>query len=110
MNFYIGNSIDKVTLSDDNTLFEEDLQRYIYKIKDNNHINMEKLYSIDPYSDVEISVQDIPEIVGICKYILKNSLLDKYEEVDEAIESINDLIYRAETAFKMGVGLVSIGD
>lgn len=110
MNFYIGNSIDNVDLSDYNVEFSDELVNFIYKLRDKGSFDMSKLYEIDPYDDIEIPNKDVFEIIKICKYILDLSLLEEYEEYDEGNQMLKGLLEIAECAIKKGMGLISIGD
>ncbi len=46
--------------------FSVKLLEYIYNLRNKESFDMNKLYEIDPYDDVEISTQDIPIIINIC--------------------------------------------
>ena len=110
MNFYIGNSIDNVELSDFNVEFNDELINFIYKLRDKSSSDMGKLYEIDPYDDIEIPNKDVFEIIKICRCILDLSLLKDYEEYDEGNQMLKELLEIAECAIKKGKGLISIGD
>ncbi|MGN0386185.1 MAG: hypothetical protein ACI4EX_09905 [Lachnospiraceae bacterium] len=71
---------------------------------------MRKLYEIDPYGDVEISKNDLPQIIKVCNYILETFLLQTYEEPDEGNQMLKDLVEIAQKALSGDLGLVSIGD
>ncbi|WP_077609163.1 hypothetical protein [Clostridium sp. Marseille-P2415] len=110
MNFYIGDSIDNMELSDSNVEFNDELINFIYKLRDKSSFDMSKLYEIDPYDDIEIPNKDVFEIIKICRYILDLSLLEDYEEYDEGNQMLKELLKLAECAIKKGKGLISIGD
>ena len=110
MNFYIGDSIDNIDLSDSNVEFSDDLINYIYKLRDKSSFDMSKLYEIDPYDDIEIPNKDVFEIIKICKHILDLSLLENYKEYDEGNQMLKELLEIAESAIKKNIGLISIGD
>ncbi len=110
MNFYIGNSIDEINEQDVNVEFSDELIDFIYKLKEQVSFDMSKLYEIDPYDDVEISKNDLFQIVEICNYILDTSLLQNYGETDEGNQMLRDLIEITQKAMSRDLGLVSIGD
>lgn len=108
MNFYIGNSIDEIDKQDVNVEFSDELIDFIYKISGRVSFDMSKLYKIDPYDDVEVSKNDLPQIVEICKYILDSALLQDYEEPDEGRKMLQDLLKIIKKATARELGLVSI--
>ena len=109
MNFYIGNNISDIKVEERNAIFSDDLSNYIYKIRNNVDIDMSVLYSIDPYSDVELSLDKVKEIVKICKYLLDNDLISGFDD-EYAIEDLENVISIGEEAIRENKGLVSIGD
>ena len=110
MNFYIGNSIGKIDKQDVNVEFSDKLINFIYKLRGQVSFDMSKLYEIDPYDDVEVSENDLSQIIEICNYILDASLLQNYEELEEGNQMLQDLVEIAQKAISRGVGLISIGD
>ena len=110
MNFYIGNSIDEIDEQDVNIEFSDELIEFIYKMSGRVSFDMSKLYKIDPYDDVEISKNDFPKIVKICKSILDSALLQGYEKPDEGRQMLQDLLEIIKKATTRRLGLVSIGD
>lgn len=110
MHFYLGNSIDEINVNDTNVEFSDELIDYIYKLSKHTLYNMSKLYGIDPYDDVEIPKNDLSEIIEICNYLLNLSMLKNYDEKDEGIQMLQNLIQIATSAVEMDIGLVSIGD
>ena len=110
MNFYIGNSIDEVDAQDVNVEFSDELIDFIYKLSRQVSFDMSKLYKIDPYDDVEVSKNDLSQIIEVCNYILGASLLQDYEEPDEGNQMLQDLVEIAQKAMSRNIGLVSIGD
>ena len=82
MNFYLGESLEDIKYNKD-VEFSDELIEYIYNIRNQSSIDMSKLYNIDPYSDVIIHRDDLPQIVEICKYLIETSLIDNYEDIDE---------------------------
>ena len=110
MNFYIGNSIGKIDKQDVNVEFSDKLIDFIYKLRGQVSFDMSKLYDIDTYDDVEVSENDLSQIIEICNYILDASLLQNYEELEEGNQMLQDLVEIAQKAISRGVGLISIGD
>ncbi len=110
MNFYIGNSIDEIDEQDVNVEFSDELIDFIYKMSGQVSFDMSKLYEINPYDDVEVSKNDLSQIVEICNYILDTSLLQNYEEPDEGNQMLRDLVKITQRAMSRDLGLVSIGD
>ena len=110
MNFYIGDSIDEIDEQDVNVEFSDELIDFIYKMSGRVSFDMSKLYKIDPYDDVEVSKNDLPQIVEICKYILDSALLQDYEKPDEGRQMLQDLLEIIKKATIRELGLVSIGD
>lgn len=110
MNFYIGNSIHEINVRDENIEFSDELMGFIYKVDKQVLFGMNKLYDIDPYGDVEISKEDLQDIIQICNYLLNSSLLHGYNDELEGIESLKNLIDIAQEALRRNLGLVSIGD
>lgn len=110
MNFYIGNSIDEINEQDYNIEFSDELIDFIYKMNEKVAFDMHKLYEINPYDDVEISKNDLRQIIQICMYILDNKLLHDYEEPDEGNQMLKDLVELAQKALSKDLGLISIGD
>jgi hypothetical protein len=110
MNFYIGNSIEEINEQDYNIEFSDDLINYIYQIRNNVSCDMSKLYQINPYSDVEVSQNDLPQIIAICKYILDTEMLKNYDESNEGTHMVEDLLDIAQNALSRNLRLISIGD
>ena len=110
MNFYIGNSINEINEQDFNVEFSDELIDYIYKMRERTSCDMSKLYQIDPYDDVEVSKNDLQQIAEICKYILVTDVLQSYDEPNESLQMVQDLLEIIKKALKRNSGLVSIGD
>ncbi|MCH5281427.1 MAG: hypothetical protein J1E61_08145 [Lachnospiraceae bacterium] len=110
MNFYIGNSIAEFHEQNRNVEFSDELIDFIYRLKGQAEIDMSTLYEIDPYADVEISVNDLSQIIDICHYILKESLIQDYEDPIEGEKMLKELSEMAKEAASKGMGLLSIGD
>ncbi len=110
MNFYIGNSINEIDINDDNIEFSDELIGFIYKLSLQTSYQMNELYKINPYDDIEISNMDLPRIIEISNYILSEALLESYDKPDEGNRMLMDLINIAQKALKKNLGLISIGD
>lgn len=110
MNFYMGNSVDEIDGQDNNVEFSDELIDFIYKLRRRASVDMHKLYEINPYADVEISKNDLQEIIEICEYILETELLHAYEEPYQGNLMLQDLVEIAQKAISNNLGLVSIGD
>ncbi|MCH5258830.1 MAG: hypothetical protein J1F18_03700 [Lachnospiraceae bacterium] len=110
MNFYIGNSIDKIDIQGDNVKFSDELIDFIYKLSKQVSFDMSKLYEINPYEDVVVPANDLSQIIEICNYILDGSLLQNFEEPDEGNLMVGNLVKFAREAISKNVGLISIGD
>lgn len=110
MNFYIGNSLPLVNVSEDNVLVSEELVEYIYKQREKSAIDLKTLYGIDPYNNVVISIPEVIEIIEICKYLLHSQILDEYLEKEDALEEIMNLYEISLMALSKNCGLISIGD
>lgn len=109
MNFYIGNSIDEIEEQDTNIEFSDDLIDFIYKFRRKMLYDARKLYRINPYSDVEISKNDLPQIIEICEYIL-NASFQNYQDLEEGEQMLKNLIEISQKAITENSGLISIGD
>ena len=110
MNFYIGNSVDEIDRQEATVEFSDELINFIYQMREQVAFDMSKLYKIDPYDDVEISENDLSQIIEICNYILDISLLQNYKELEEGKQMVQDLVEIAHRAMSRGLGLISIGD
>ena len=110
MNFYVGNSINEIDEQDVNVEFSDELIGFVYKLSKQVTFDMSKLYEINPYVDVEVSKNDLSQIIAVCNYILNTSLLQTYEEPDEGNQMLKDLVEIAKKAQSRDLGLVSIGD
>ena len=110
MNFYIGSSINEIDVKDYNVEFSDELVDFIYKIRKNSLFDMSELTGIDSYRDTAIPKEDLPKIIEICKYIIKMSLLEGYEEQDEGNEMLHNLLKITQEALQKDSGLVVIGE
>jgi len=48
MNFYIGNSVEDIAVTDRNAAFSDELQNYLYKLRKRVDCDMDILFNIDP--------------------------------------------------------------
>lgn len=110
MNFYIGDSIRDLDISGDNVEFSDELLDFIYNEGKKLSFNTEKLCGINPYTDTEIPLSKLPQIVEICKHFLNQRLLPKSENYNEWHKMIIELIKYAQEAIFRGSGLIVIGD
>ena len=110
MNFYIGNSIDEIDEQDINVEFCDELIDFIYKMNGQVSFDMSKLHQIDPYDDVKVSKNDLPQMAEICKYILASELLQNYKEPDEGKKMVQGLLEIIRKAMEKKLGLISVGD
>lgn len=110
MNFYIGNSADEVKEQDCNVEFSDELIDFIYKLNEKVSFDMQRLCEINPYDDVEISKNDVKQIISICEHILDNKLLYDYDEPNKGNQMLKDLAELAQKALLKGLGLISVGD
>ena len=110
MNFYIGNSINELDINDLSVEFSDELLDFICKKSQQLLYDIGRLYDIDPYSDMEISSNDLSEIIKKCRYILDESLIENYKEREEGNQMLHELIKIAEKAMIEKKGLISIGD
>ena len=110
MNFYIGNTVEEIDCEDYNIEFCDELIDFIYKLRGICSFDMSKLYQINPYDDVRIPKSDLQQIIGICNYLLKTSLIQTYKGPDEGEEMLRMLINIAGEAMLNDKGLISIGD
>lgn len=102
--------MDEINEQDVNVEFSDELIDFICKLSKQEPFDMSKLYEINPYVNVEISKNDLSQIIEVCKYILDTSLLQTYEEPDEGNQMLRDLVEIAQKARSKDFGLVSIGD
>lgn len=110
MTFYIGDTIEEIIGDEYGVDIDDDLSDYLYLVK--KQIPFTVFFNIDPYSDVEIREEDIPDLISMCRYILDAKLLENYyeEEKEEAISTFKELINLGEEALKEKKKLISIGD
>ena len=110
MNLYIGNSISGIDVRDVSVEFSDELIDYIYKIHEQIPIDIKSLCEIDPYGDIEVPKEKLYQIIDICTFILKSTLLYDYKEPAEGKKMLHDFISIAQKAISMDMGIVSVGD
>lgn len=110
MNFYIGNRIEDINVSDENVCFDDNLLDYIDSMREKTNINFSPLIAIDPYDDVVLSDEDITSMIDMCEAVLKSEFLNQYAEKEFAKKEFNQFIEFGKTAISEGKGLISIGD
>ena len=110
MNFYIGNSIDEIKFDDYNIEFSDDLLQYMYNHRKLISVDLKILFEIDPYSDTFLEYEYVKEINNICSLIIETDIIKGYDDYDEGIEMINDLLQITNLALLNKKGLVIIGD
>lgn len=108
MNFYIGNSIETLNENDKNVELDDEIVEYLYSIKE--LIPYVAFFTIDPYSDLVVEEEDISDIIMMCEYVTKEQVLNDYDESEEIILAINELIDLCHNALKKGEKLIVIGD
>lgn len=109
MNFYLGNSINEIEISDNNVYFSDELIEYLYLFSKKNKCDMEKLLSIDCYCDEVICKEDTYEIYNICQLILSSDILKGFNDQEGNI-MVKELAMISKEAIRQNKGLVSIGD
>lgn len=108
MNFYLGSSIERLNVSEKNIELDDDMMAYLYSIKEK--IPFRTFFTIDLYSDTVLEKKGISDILSMCEYLLKEQVLNDYDENEEltlAISELNDLCCNA---VKQGEKIVVIGD
>ncbi|NLP14934.1 MAG: hypothetical protein GX383_10790 [Clostridium sp.] len=108
MNFYIGNSIETLNKNDKNVELDDEMVEYLYSIKE--LIPYVAFFTIDPYSDLVVEEEDISDIIMMCKYVIKEQILNAYDESEELILVINELNDLCHNALKKGEKIIVIGD
>lgn len=108
MNFYIGNSIEKIKYNDKNVELDDEMVEYLYSIK--QAIPFTAFFKIDPYSDMVVEKEDIIDIISMCEYMLKEKVLNDYEENEDINSAICELNTLGNDALENDKKLISIGD
>ncbi len=110
MNFYVGNSIEKLNILDYNVEIDDDLLDYIYKYRNHFDSKMKILIDLDQFSDVILSLTEVKKLEIACQRLLDSRILNDYEYPDEAITTISNLITLCNKAHQREKGLISMGD
>lgn len=110
MNFYIGNSLDEIKFDDYNIEFSDDLLQYMYNHRKQISANSNVLFEVDPYSDTLLEYENVKEINNICSLCIETGIIKGYNDYDEGIEMINDLLQITKLALLNKKGLIIIGD
>ncbi|NCC88643.1 MAG: hypothetical protein EOM05_12425 [Clostridia bacterium] len=110
MNFYIGDSIEKLDIKERNIELNDDLFQFIYDERNQLGNSLQVLFEIDQFSDVVIPQSKVKELEIAFMSILDSKLLVEYDDHDEAKNTIVNLIIQCKEACNMKVGLISIGD
>lgn len=108
MNFYIGSSIKRLNVSERNIELDDEITEYLYSIKEK--IPFKTFFTFDLYSDTVLEKEDISDIISMCEYLLKEQVLNDYDENEKltlAISEFNDL---CSNAIKQCEKIVVIGD
>lgn len=108
MNFYTGNSIEKIKENDENVELDDEMIEYLYSLKE--AVPFAAFFGIDPYSDAIIEKVDIIDMISMCEYILKKQMLNDYEEYEDINLAICELNTMGHRALKKGEKLIVIGD
>ena len=110
MNFYIGNSIGEIKFDDYNIEFSDDLLQYIYNQRKQISADLSVLFEIDPYSDTFLEYENVKALRDICSLIIEADIIKGYDDYDEGVEMLEDLLQIADLAVLNKNGLVIIGD
>lgn len=110
MNFYIGNSIGEIKFDDYNIEFSDDLLQYIYNQRKQISADLSVLFEIDPYSDTFLEYENVKALSDICSLIIEADIIKGYDDYDEGVEMLEDLLQIADLAVLNKNGLVIIGD
>lgn len=108
MNFYIGNSIEQLNVNEKNVELDDEMMEYLYSIKE--IIPFVAFFTIDPYSDTVVEKEDISDIISMCEYVLKEQVLNDYDESEEMILTISELNDLCHNALKQSEKIIIIGD
>lgn len=110
MNFYIADTIETININDTNVAIDDDLLDYIYSLNKQIPLVNNFFYSLDPYDDSVIETENVSDIVRLFQYILELKLLKDYDEEEEAIETLGNMIEMGTKAIEKEKKLISIGD
>ena len=110
MTFFIAESIDEISPQDFGVEISDELFEFICRQQRKVVFDMGKLTALDPYGDAEVPLPDLDEIIESCHCILKQDLLQNYDDPNEGKQMLQDLISIAQTAKAQNFGLFSVGD
>ena len=110
MNFYIGNNIGEIKFDDYNIEFSDDLLQYIYNQRKQISADLSVLFEIDPYSDTFLEYENVKALSDICSLIIEADIIKGYDDYEEGVEMLEDLLQIADLAVLNKNGLVIIGD
>lgn len=109
MNFYKCISGERINPNDYNVYLWDDLLDYIDINLTDGIPGLKTYKSLYRYSDSILATDDVKELIVFFKYILENKLINDYEDSDDAINAIKELIGVLEgivvnnsTAYVMG--------
>lgn len=108
MNFYIGNSMEKLKENDENVELDDEMIEYLYSVRET--IPFISFFKIDPYSDMVVEKEDIIDIISMCEYVLEEQMLSDYEEYEDIRLAISELNILGRNALKKGEKMIVIGD
>ena len=110
MNFYVGNSLDEIKRNDYNIEFSDDLLQYIYNHREQISADSNVLFEVNPYSDTFLEYENVKALSEICSLIIEADIIKGYDDYDEGVEMLEDLLQIADLAVLNKNGLVIIGD
>lgn len=109
MNFYIGNSIEKLNYNSKNVEISDEILEYLNKRGKTLKFENSNLLDIDPYEDTIIENSVLPQWLFMCESIVSSNALDQYTDLD-AINGFNELIELIKEAINKNFNLFLIGD
>ncbi|EOP11368.1 MULTISPECIES: hypothetical protein [Bacillus] len=108
LDFYIGKNMDSINFKSKCVEFDDELQNYLYYIRNKVSFDIQPLYGIDPYDDTIFDENDIKNIIATCVNLLDSKLLEGFG--DEASVCILNIKRLCEEALQRRERLFSIGD
>ncbi len=110
MNFYIGDSIEKLNVADNNVEIDDDLYEYVYQYREKFGNGLDTFLGIDRFSDSLIYLEEVRKLQKACEALLISGILKQYQHENLAEAAINELIDICDEAYSRHLGLISIGD
>jgi hypothetical protein len=116
LDFYIANSKDIVnakkmlSTKDDFAILSEELQGYLYYNKKVNGFNISCLIDIDPYYDTILEGDKIYQIMKVCESILESDFLQRFENINDAINTFIQLKDICKKAIEDDKNIIAVGD